>query len=136
MKNLHYSLLLAVFLTLFGACQELEDGSDEKGDKTPLLESIVLDVDMKSSTATSAVFSTDINLGVASSMPLNVYIRYSLSESMTGDDVKTVKLKSGKSDYEDYAEHNSRWQGAATVSVWREAVMRDWEKRFKWMDNR
>ena len=98
MKNLHYSLLLAVFLTLFGACQELEDGGDEKGDKTPLLESIALDVDMKSSTATSAVFSTDINLGAASSMPLNVYIRYSLSESMTGDDVKTVKLKSGKSE--------------------------------------
>ena len=51
-------------------------------------------------------------------------------------DCGAESLKSGKSDYEDYAEHNSQWQGAATVSVWREAVMRDWEKRFKWMDNR
>ena len=51
-------------------------------------------------------------------------------------DCGAESLKSGKSDYEDYAEHNSQWQGAATVSVWREAVMRDWEKRFKWMGNR
>lgn len=98
MKNLHYSLLLAVFITFFGACQELENGGDEQGGKTPLLESVTIDVDMKSSTATSVVFSSDINLGAASSMPLNVYIRYSLSESMTGDDVKTIKLKSGKSE--------------------------------------
>lgn len=48
-------------------------------------------------------------------------------------DCSHESLKSGKSDYEDYAEHNSKWQGAATVSVWREMVMRDWQQRFKWL---
>ena len=98
MKNLHFSLLLAAFMIFIASCQKPEQGGDEQGGKTPLLESVTIDVDLKSSSATAVVFSSDINLGGASSMPLNVFMRYSLSESMTGDDVKTVKLKAGASE--------------------------------------
>ena len=99
MKNLRFIIMLAALMLSVLCCEKPEqNGGDEQGGKTPVLETVTIDATLKSSTATTAVFSSVINLGDAASMPLNVYLRYSLSESMNGDDVKTVKLKNGSED--------------------------------------
>ena len=99
MKNLRFIIMLAALMLSVLCCEKPEqNGGDDQGGKTPVLETVTIDATLKSSTATTAVFSSVINLGDASSMPLNVYLRYSLSESMNGDDVKTVKLKNGSED--------------------------------------
>ena len=99
MKNVRSIIMLAAFVISVVCCQKPEQsGDDNQGGKTPVLETVSVKADLKSTTATTAVFSSVINLREASSMPLNVFLRYSLSESMTGDDVKTVKLNSGSAD--------------------------------------
>ena len=99
MKNVRSIIMLAAFVMSVVCCQKPEQsGDDNQGGKKPVLETVSVKADLKSTTATTAVFSSVINLGEASSMPLNVFLRYSLSESMTGDDVKTVKLNSGSED--------------------------------------
>lgn len=35
--------------------------------------------------------------------------------------------------YKPYTNINTQWQGAATTACWREAVMRDWAIRFRWL---
>ena len=91
--------MLAAFVMSVVCCQKPEQsGDDNQGGKTPVLETVSVKLDHKATTATTAVFSSVINLDQASSMPLNVFLRYSLSESMNGDDVKTVKLNNGSED--------------------------------------
>ena len=99
MKDVRSIIALAALVLAVVCCQKPEQsGGDNPGGKTPVLESVSIKTDLKSATATTVVLSTVINLGDAASMPLNVYLRYSLSESMSGDDVKTVKLNSGSAD--------------------------------------
>ena len=99
MKNVRSIIALAAFVLSVICCQKQEQSGDEnQGGKTPVLETVSIKTDLKSATATTVVFSSVISLGDASSMPVNVFLRYSLSESMAGDDVKTVKLNSGSSD--------------------------------------
>ena len=99
MKNVRSIIALAAFVLSVICCQKQEQSGDEnQGGKTPVLETVSIKTDLKSATATTVVFSSVISLGDASSMPVNVFLRYSLSESMVGDDVKTVKLNSGSSD--------------------------------------
>ena len=99
MKDVRSIIALAALVLAVVCCQKPEQsGGDNPGGKTPVLESVSIKTDLKSATATTVVLSTVINLGDAASIPLNVYLRYSLSESMSGDDVKTVKLNSGSAD--------------------------------------
>ncbi len=48
-------------------------------------------------------------------------------------DCGDTSLMEGESDYEDYRDVNGKWQGAATISRWRNDVMIDWAKRFDWL---
>ena len=99
MKNVRSIIILAAFVLSLICCQKPEQsGDDNQGGKIPVLETVSVKADLKSTSATSAVFSSVINLGEVASMPLKVHLRYSLSESMTGDDVKTVELNNGSSD--------------------------------------
>ena len=49
-------------------------------------------------------------------------------------DCQDASLCGGNSDYEDYQSLNSRWQGAATIARWREAILADWQQRFRWFE--
>lgn len=73
-------------------------GEDEQGDKTPVLETVSVNVGQKTLTATTVVFECNLDLGEAVSMPLEAYFRYSSTEAMNGSDVKVVKLKTGAQD--------------------------------------
>lgn len=48
-------------------------------------------------------------------------------------DICDEKLLSGVSDYEELRHQQQKWQGAATISKWRDEVMQDWATRFGWM---
>ena len=98
MKNFRSIIILAAFVISLIGCQKPEQAGDGQGEKTPVLETVSIKAELKSTSATTAVFSNVIDLGDAATMPLNAYLRYSLSESMTGDNVKTIKLSNGSSD--------------------------------------
>ena len=95
MKNVRSVILLTAFLISFIGCQKPEQSGDEPGKKIPILETVTVGANLITTTATTAVFTNIIDLGDAVSVPVNVFLRYSLSESMTGEDVKTVKLNIG-----------------------------------------
>lgn len=48
-------------------------------------------------------------------------------------DICDEKLLSGVSDYEELRHQAQKWQGAATISKWREEVLEDWAQRFRWL---
>ena len=79
MKNVRSIIALAAFVLSVICCQKQEQSGDENhGGKTPVLETVSIKTDLKSATATTVVFSSVISLGDASSMPVNVFLRYSL----------------------------------------------------------
>ena len=98
MNRLLCNILAAALLIALSGCQKPEEGGDGNDEKTPVLETVSIDVDLKSSTATTVVFTCALDLGEAASLPVGVYFRYSPSEAMSGDNVRTVKLKNGTQD--------------------------------------
>lgn len=48
-------------------------------------------------------------------------------------DICDDRLLSGVSDYEESRHQQQKWQGAGTISKWREEVMQDWARRFGWL---
>lgn len=88
------SVIFTLTAALYG-CQKPEDGEENKGGEgdKPALENFSINLEYQSSTATTALFSYTVQTGSLSSAPVEIFMRYSLSESLIGDDVKTVKLQ-------------------------------------------
>ena len=59
--------------------------------------------------------------------------RYVVRYSPKQPDISDARLLSGVSDYEESRHQQQKWQGAATVSKWRQEVMQDLARRFGWL---
>ena len=96
MNKILYNILAGALLIVLSGCVKSGEGGGGKEQNTPVLGTVSIDVGMSTSTATTVVLACEVNLGEAASMPVDVFLRYSASESMNGDDVKTLKLKTGE----------------------------------------
>ena len=94
MKNFFLKLWLAcMFVSLVAACEKPGEGED--GPSTPkpgLLSGASIDFDITAVTATTATASYTLNLGETANIPIEVKIRYSIAESLSGPSsvVKTL----------------------------------------------
>ncbi len=51
----------------------------------------------------------------------------------TGDALEAAPIDMGDTWYTDCQDYTGQWQGTATVSRWRETVLKDWGIRFGWL---
>ena len=85
--------LFGIMLSLVFACEKPVGGEDNpSGNKPGLLSGVTVDVNLGKVTATTAAVSYSVDLGEASNMPIDVKIRYSIAESLSGPSsvVKTL----------------------------------------------
>lgn len=85
--------LFGVLLSLVFGCEKPVGGEDgPSNDKQGLLSGVTIDVNISKVTATTATASYSVNLGDAADMPIDVKIRYSIAESLSGPSsvVKTL----------------------------------------------
>lgn len=85
--------LLCLSLLLFFACEKPVGGEDSpSGNKPGLLSGVTVDANIGKVTATTATLSYSVDLGEAANMPIDVKIRYSIAESLSGPSsvVKTL----------------------------------------------
>jgi hypothetical protein len=85
--------LFSVLLSLAFGCEKPVGGEDGPSNEKPgLLSGVTIDVNISKVTATTATASYSVNLGDAADMPIDVKIRYSIAESLSGPSsvVKTL----------------------------------------------
>jgi hypothetical protein len=85
--------LFGALLSLVFGCEKPVGGEDgPSNDKQGLLSGVTIDVNISKVTATTATASYSVNLGDAADMPIDVKIRYSIAESLSGPSsvVKTL----------------------------------------------
>lgn len=85
--------LFSVLLSLVFGCEKPVGGEDGPSNEKPgLLSGVTIDVNISKVTATTATASYSVNLGDAADMPIDVKIRYSIAESLSGPSsvVKTL----------------------------------------------
>ena len=85
--------LFGVLLSLVFGCEKPVGGEDGPSNEKPgLLSGVTIDLNISKVTATTATASYSVNLGDAADMPIDVKIRYSIAESLSGPSsvVKTL----------------------------------------------
>ena len=85
--------LLSVLLSLVFGCEKpVSGGDDPSNDKQGLLSGVKIGVNVDKVTATTASIGYSVDLGDAANMPIDVKIRYSIAESLSGPSsvVKTL----------------------------------------------
>ena len=85
--------LFGVLLSLVFGCEKPVGGEDGPSSEKPgLLSGVTIDLNISKVTATTATASYSVNLGDAADMPIDVKIRYSIAESLSGPSsvVKTL----------------------------------------------
>ena len=85
--------LFGILLSLVFGCEKPVGGEEgPSNDKQGLLSGVTIDANIGKITATTAAVSYSIDLGEASNMPIDVKIRYSIAESLSGPSlvVKTL----------------------------------------------
>lgn len=85
--------LLSVLLSLVFGCEKpVSGGDDPSNDKQGLLSGVEISVNVDKVTATTASIGYSVDLGDAANMPIDVKIRYSIAESLSGPSsvVKTL----------------------------------------------
>ena len=93
MKQFFTYILVACFL--FGAvsCEKNPEPNGNKPSGSATLKDVDLDAAISSTSATTATLDYTLNTEVASAMPIEVMLRYSVSESFPTEATDVIRLK-------------------------------------------
>lgn len=90
-------LLCGIFATLIGCEKPVESENENDKPGKGSLSGVALDMEISDVTATTAVFAYSVDLGEAAGMPIEVMLRYSVSDAFPTGATEVVKLKQNES---------------------------------------